>query len=737
MGDFPQHRTWSLRHKIMLPFFAILLLLGGVATGNFILLMNGAIHETVDDRLTSGRDAIFREIKNQEFLLQNYAELIAYAYRIPPGSAIPQAFPREHEPLLASLARSDIEAEFLPVAQWRELPDTDLRELVDHAIRSSRPRFRFLSTPSLPPTLTVASLLPQDVRKAQVLILRTPLKTSFLSTHSIGFGARTSLLNLSGEVLTASDPAHPPPGLSPDELAKVIAGDSLIRVVDTGKYLYSAIPLGTSELVLAVIEIPMAGLDALVNNLILKGVATLAFFVLLGGFLYYQLLQRQIMTPVQSLLKATQTLSWGNFDFRIEQNRTDEFGQVARSFNLMAEKLRSLYADRLRQETELAAAEKELRYQSLLSEKNRQIEEANTELTAHVNDLSALFSLVQEMIGSLDLDILFGRMLQIIKDVVPCDELLLLLYREEREELEVRRTLGLDPEGKHREMFHAHDGLMGELIRRRECLHVRDLGKEQNQFLEDYLDDYPETRSLLGVPMILKDQLLGIVNLHKKENGGFSEREIRLVQAITAQAAIAIENARLYQQTRDLSNTDTLTRLANRRFFQIVLEKEFAQARRYGTNFSLIMIDIDHFKCYNDTHGHLQGDRVLRDVAQILKENIREIDLAGRFGGEEFIILMPRTSKEGARAAAEKLRLCVYERDFPGAVLSQPKGRLTLSLGIAEFPEDADCLEALQERTDQALYQAKKNGRNRTVAWNSVAPPLPYLNVLPLNLEEE
>jgi diguanylate cyclase (GGDEF)-like protein len=731
MGEFSQHRAWSLRHKILIPFFVILLLLGGVGTSNFILLMNRAVHETVDDRLISGRDVIFREIKNQEFLLQNYAELIGYAYRLPPSGGAFKSFPPEYEQLLESLSRSDIQAEFLPVDQWRELPASDLRELIDHAIRSGRTRFRFLGSEQTSPTLTVASLLPEGAREARVLILRTPIKASFLSAHSIGFGARTSLMNLSGEILTSSEPKHPPPGLSPDQLATVIGGQSLIRVGAAGKYLYSAIPLGTSELVLTVIEIPMTSLDALVNDLTLQGIATLAFFVLMGGIFYYQLLQRQIMAPVQSLLKATQALSWGNFDFRIEKPRQDELGQVAHSFNLMAEKLRSLYADSLRQEKELAAAEEELHYQSLLTDKNRQIEEANTELTAHVNELSALFSLIQEMIGSLDLDILFGRVLQIIKDVVPCDELLLLLYQEENDRLLIRKTLGLDPTRKYRELLDAHDGLMEELILRREYLHLRDLEKDQRT--EDYLRDYSEIRSLLCVPMVLKDQLLGIINLHKKGPGGFSEREIRLVQAITAQAAIAIENARLYQQTRDLSNTDSLTRLANRRFFQAALEKEFAQARRYGTNFGLIMIDIDHFKRYNDTHGHLQGDKVLRDVAQILQDNIRAIDLAARFGGEEFIILMPKTNKEGARAAAEKLRQCVAGREFSGAAESQPEGRLTLSLGIAEFPEDADSLETLQERADQALYQAKRDGRNQTVAWNSAAPPLPYLTVPPLS----
>jgi diguanylate cyclase (GGDEF)-like protein len=144
------------------------------------------------------------------------------------------------------------------------------------------------------------------------------------------------------------------------------------------------------------------------------------------------------------------------------------------------------------------------------------------------------------------------------------------------------------------------------------------------------------------------------------------------------------------------------------------------------------MVDIDHFKLYNDTHGHLQGDVVLREVAQILRNNIRQIDLAARFGGEEFVILMTKTTKEGARAAAEKLRLCVAGTIFAGAATSQPEGQLTLSLGVAEYPEDSGNATELLNLADQALYRAKGEGRNRTVAWNSEAPLLPYISVRPL-----
>jgi diguanylate cyclase (GGDEF)-like protein len=129
------------------------------------------------------------------------------------------------------------------------------------------------------------------------------------------------------------------------------------------------------------------------------------------------------------------------------------------------------------------------------------------------------------------------------------------------------------------------------------------------------------------------------------------------------------------------------------------------------------MADIDHFKAFNDAHGHLRGDVVLKKVASIILQNTRGIDLVGRFGGEEFVILLPKTTKQGALAAAEKLRQWMENEVFPGAEQSQPDGRVTLSLGIAEFPIDSKDVYELLDLADRALYRAKESGRNRVVLW--------------------
>ncbi|OHB33144.1 MAG: hypothetical protein A2X84_00715 [Desulfuromonadaceae bacterium GWC2_58_13] len=727
-------RNWSLGYKILLPFFLILLLLGTITTVCFVQLITQALQKSTDERLLASQEIIFREIKKQETLLDTYADLIGYAYLIAENDTVSENLIVQQQHLAETLRNSDISIDIYSADSWNQLPSQSLRDLIDQATRSGKNRFRFTTDIGAAPALTIASPLPGGNRTRHVLILQSPIKPSFLRAHSSGFGGRTSLLSLTGEVLSCTENSHQPPILSPKELEDILNGQQIIRTSTSPrsiKYLFSAIPLGTSELILSVTEIPMTDLNALVSSLTFQGIATVLGFVLLGGIVYYQILQRQVMRPIERLMRATQAVSRGNLEFHIETSASDELGQVARSFNQMTKELKTLYEQKIIQETMLAAAQEKLRFQNILSEKNRQIEKTNVELTSHVNELSALFDLIQEMLSSLDLDILFGRILKILKDVVPCDEVVLLLYQTEARKLEIRKTLGIEQTLLDGLSFDLDEGITGEVARTRKMIHLRKVHDDPRNL--HYKGRNATIGSLLSLPMVVKNELLGVVNLHKNAEDGFSDREIRLAQAVAGQAAMAIENARLYNRTREMSNTDPLTQLANRRHFQNVLEKEIAEALRYGSNFSLIMLDIDHFKRYNDAHGHLQGDVVLQEVAQILRSNIRQIDLAARFGGEEFVILMTKTTKEGARAAAEKLRLCVAEKIFAGAETSQPEGKLTLSLGVAEYPEDSNNATNLLDLADQALYRAKGEGRNRTVAWNSEAPLLPYLSVRPIS----
>ncbi|MCG8608096.1 diguanylate cyclase [bacterium] len=172
-----------------------------------------------------------------------------------------------------------------------------------------------------------------------------------------------------------------------------------------------------------------------------------------------------------------------------------------------------------------------------------------------------------------------------------------------------------------------------------------------------------------------------------------------------------IELQRAKEELRQLAITDGLTSLYNYRYFQEQLLQELNRARRHNLQVSLVMIDIDHFKHYNDTHGHPAGDLILKQIASLLKSNIRNIDLASRYGGEEFALVLIETNKSSAGIVAEKIRKLVEDQSFEQEE-SQPNGTLTISTGVATFPEDGDDFDQLVSNADQRLYRAKQAGRN-------------------------
>ena len=160
------------------------------------------------------------------------------------------------------------------------------------------------------------------------------------------------------------------------------------------------------------------------------------------------------------------------------------------------------------------------------------------------------------------------------------------------------------------------------------------------------------------------------------------------------------------ERLRMLAVKDGLTELYNHRYFKRFLTQEIKRANRHKSQVSLIMMDIDHFKNYNDTYGHLAGDEVLRNVAKLMSENIRSIDVAARYGGEEFVIVLPQTNKNAAKIVAEKLRTLVGNQKFQNED-TQPNGKITISMGVATFPENATDIKELIHQADQRLYHAK------------------------------
>ena len=258
------------------------------------------------------------------------------------------------------------------------------------------------------------------------------------------------------------------------------------------------------------------------------------------------------------------------------------------------------------------------------------------------------------------------------------------------------------------------------------------LSKKGEPLNLEFIDNAPEFKGLwelekkqiaassLGLlcPIQSRGRLIGIIALGKREsNRLYSHEDLELIMSMAKQAGTIIENAQLYSQAVTMANTDGLTGLYNHRHFHERLDHEIARGSRFGTTFSLIMLDIDLFKAYNDIHGHLAGDEILRRIAICIRTSIRSLDIAFRYGGEEFTIILPEARLDDAYKVAERIRKTIATKT------SSKAPPITASLGIANWPIDGVMKTEIITSADAALYRAKQTGRNRTFLSSDVAKP--------------
>lgn len=225
-----------------------------------------------------------------------------------------------------------------------------------------------------------------------------------------------------------------------------------------------------------------------------------------------------------------------------------------------------------------------------------------------------------------------------------------------------------------------------------------------------------KTSSFLSYPIIIDDRRIGVMNFTDKVGGlAFSKEDLELLQAIAPQIAVAIDRTALRDKAGEyeqLSVTDPLTGLLNRRYLEERIAEEIVRSKRHRFSLSLMMLDVDDFKAYNDKFGHPAGDTALRTVAEILKETLRGADVAARYGGEEFAILLPQTSSEEAAQIGERLRRRIEKAEFSGR-------NVTVSIGIASCSNEVDSAKDLISAADVALYSAKNQGRNNVQIFNA------------------
>ncbi len=324
----------------------------------------------------------------------------------------------------------------------------------------------------------------------------------------------------------------------------------------------------------------------------------------------------------------------------------------------------------------------------------------------------------RRLISSLRTYDIGGGLLEVVNGIAPQKKVSMALFVPRGEKFEVVRQIGFTvSEGS---LLDFKDTFAGSVAR---------IGSENYYYVSD-LSQKAETRripllpfatadegSLFILPIVYEKDLTGMLVYMSPAINALRIHQIQLLTVLGNLVSLSLVNARFHAEIERMAVTDGLTGLFNHRNFQEKLAAEFRRMERFSDPLSLLLIDIDFFKKVNDTYGHQAGDGVLRGVASVIRETIRNIDIPARYGGEEFAAILLGTNREGAQRMAERLKKAISEKAF---ILDGKELRVTVSIGGATSPDDTVSREELIEKADQALYEAKRSGRNRCVFWSGI-----------------
>ncbi|MGB5548644.1 MAG: diguanylate cyclase [Polyangiales bacterium] len=321
-----------------------------------------------------------------------------------------------------------------------------------------------------------------------------------------------------------------------------------------------------------------------------------------------------------------------------------------------------------------------------------------------------LYQVSQDLSTARTQDAVMELGLNAAKEIALHDFAAITEYQPEGRRHTVRRASGeraLDFQGLR---FRDNTSLTAMVVKNRHYLPYRGEFDSQQQVLFTKKAKLKGMESLLVLPLVVREEPIGTLIVAAKASGAFGTPVRATLQALSNHLAVAMANARLVRQLEELATTDGLTGCLNKRAFLDQMEQKLLAAQRFGRKLSVIVTDLDHFKAVNDTYGHAAGDRVLRELGQVLRRVKRETDLVARFGGEEFCVLCEETDSHGAQLLAERVR-----EELESTELQTELGplRVTASLGVATFPDHASSAPDLFVQGDKALYEAKSRGRNQ------------------------
>lgn len=369
--------------------------------------------------------------------------------------------------------------------------------------------------------------------------------------------------------------------------------------------------------------------------------------------------------------------------------------------------------ERMRHAAEVIQAEK-----NILKATEEQILNQTNALQARNKELEMLYEVSSTISRTIVIDRLFA---DIMDSIAGLDFLSVErqggIFTVEEDQMKLAYYL----EGHSEEFLKLHDGMkVGECLcglaaKTGEIIISKNSGADSRHTIT-----YPDivTHGHIIIPLKAIDKTVGVLYLYLPPDFEIDDEVMKTLTSIGNQMGIALENARLYEETKLLSLHDPLTGLANRRLMHIELDRNLAVAKRLNRPFSVLMLDLDFFKNYNDSHGHTAGDRLLVEISQLLTREMREMDLVARFGGEEFLMILPETGTSEATDIAERIRRRVMETDFYYSG-DEPPEQVTVSLGVASFIDSITSERELITMADKAMYEAKNRGRNRVEVWKT------------------
>jgi diguanylate cyclase (GGDEF)-like protein len=362
---------------------------------------------------------------------------------------------------------------------------------------------------------------------------------------------------------------------------------------------------------------------------------------------------------------------------------------------------------------EISSTDKLITKLNELEKKNKELEKAYLAEKRKGRKLEALYKATISLL-TIDINSLLDHLLTTAASAIPTAEKgVLILLNKKTNELEVRAAWGyVDPFTRILALSTA-EGYSEKALRERKSLFVPDT---RDLMASNSDEEIRGSRSTIVAPLLLSDQALGVLVLSADHPNAFSATDLKLLESFAATATDAIHNAQLHAEVQRLAITDVLTGVRNRRGFFELGQRELERSKRFGHPLVALMLDLDHFKQVNDKYGHGIGDQVLAAVAARCLEQLRTVDLMGRYGGEEFAALLVEIDLEDAIIVAK--RLCAALATTPIETDAGPL-IITVSVGIAKMDGDCERLEELLAKADQALLTAKQSGRNQVCVWSS------------------